>query len=85
MDFYIDPKKCQACTICHRNCPVNAINGEPLKIHVIEQSKCIKCGNCFEMCPSRFEAVKKISGEPVPPNISEEKRLIRRVRKKNKK
>ncbi len=83
ISYYIDPKKCQACTICYRNCPVEAINGEPMKIHVINQSKCIKCGNCFDMCPSRFKAVKKISGDPVPPQISEDKRLIKRVRKEN--
>ena len=83
ISYYIDPKKCQACTICHRNCPVEAINGEPMKIHVINQSKCIKCGNCFDICPSRFKAVKKISGDPVPPQITEDKRLIKKVRKEN--
>ena len=80
--YYIDPAKCQACTICFRNCPANAIIGEPLKIHIINQSKCIKCGNCFDMCPSRFNAVVKISGEPVPAAISEENRLIRRIRER---
>ena len=85
ISYYIDPKKCQACTICHRNCPTDAINGEPMKIHIIDQSKCIKCGNCFDMCPSRFKAVKKISGDPVPPQITEDKRLIKRVRKENRK
>ena len=83
ISYYIDPKKCQACTICQRNCLVDAINGAPMKIHIIDQSKCIKCGNCYNVCPSRFEAVKKISGEPVPPPISEEKRLIKRVTKEN--
>ena len=81
--YYIDPKKCQACTICLRNCPGDAINGAPMKIHIIDQSKCIKCGNCFDVCPSRFEAVKKISGEPVPSPIPELERLIKRVRKEN--
>ena len=81
--YYIDPKKCQACTLCHRNCPGDAINGVPMKIHIIDQSKCIKCGNCFDVCPSRFEAVKKISGEPVPSPIPELERLIKRVRKEN--
>ncbi len=81
VSYYIDPKKCQACMICHRNCPVDAIIGEKGKIHVIEQSKCIKCGTCYDMCPPRFGAVKKISGEPVPPPIPEEERQIKRPRK----
>jgi NADH:ubiquinone oxidoreductase subunit F (NADH-binding)/(2Fe-2S) ferredoxin/NAD-dependent dihydropyrimidine dehydrogenase PreA subunit len=81
ISYYIDPEKCQACMICHRNCPSDAIIGEKMKIHVIDQSKCIKCGTCYDVCPPRFGAVKKISGEPVPPPIPEEERLIKRPRK----
>lgn len=83
VSYYIDPDKCQACMICHKKCPVEAIVGAKNQIHVIDQEKCIKCGTCFEACPSRFGAVKKISGEPVPLPISEEERTI--VRKSLKK
>jgi NADH-quinone oxidoreductase subunit F len=81
ISYYIDPEKCKACMICHRNCPSDAIIGEKMKIHVIDQSKCTKCGTCYDMCPPRFGAVTKISGEAVPPPIPEEERLIRRPRK----
>jgi Fe-S-cluster-containing hydrogenase component 2 len=67
---------------CLRKCPSEAIAGGKNQIHVIDQDKCIKCGTCFEVCPSRFRAVKKISGEPVPPPIPEEARIIVRERKK---
>ena len=77
--YYIDPEKCQACMICLRRCPVEAIQGGKNQIHVIDQDKCIKCGTCFEACPSRFGAVQKISGEPVPPPIPEEQRTVARV------
>jgi F420-non-reducing hydrogenase iron-sulfur subunit len=76
LSYYIDPEKCQACMTCLRRCPVEAIVGGKNRIHVIDQDKCIKCGTCFEVCPPRFAAVKKISGEPVPPPIPEEKRTI---------
>jgi NADH-quinone oxidoreductase subunit F len=76
--FYVEPDKCQACLICARNCPVNAINGGKNLIHVIDQSKCIKCGTCLEVCPPRFGAIKKISGEPVPALIPEQARVIQR-------
>jgi NADH-quinone oxidoreductase subunit F len=66
VSFYIDPEKCQACQICLRNCPVQAISGGKNIIHVIDQAKCTKCGTCFEVCPQRFSAVVKVSGEPVP-------------------
>jgi NADH-quinone oxidoreductase subunit F len=36
------------------------------------------CGTCFEACPPRFGAVKKISGEPAPSPIPEEDRIITR-------
>ena len=79
--YYIDPGKCQACMICSKRCPVEAIVGGKNRIHVIDQEKCIKCGTCFEACPPRFGAVKKISGEPVPPPIPEEERTIVRKSK----
>jgi NADH:ubiquinone oxidoreductase subunit F (NADH-binding)/(2Fe-2S) ferredoxin/ferredoxin len=81
ISYYIDPEKCQACMICHRNCPVDAVIGERMKIHIIDQEKCIKCGTCYDMCPPRFKAVKKISGEPVPPPIPDEERLVKRLKK----
>jgi coenzyme F420-reducing hydrogenase delta subunit/ferredoxin len=79
--YYIDPDKCQACMICLKKCPVEAIVGGKSRIHVIDQEKCIKCGTCFEACPPRFGSVKKISGEPVPPPIPEEERTIVRKSK----
>jgi coenzyme F420-reducing hydrogenase delta subunit/Fe-S-cluster-containing hydrogenase component 2 len=83
VSYYIDPQKCQACMICLRKCPVEAIVGAKNQIHVIDQEKCIKCETCFDACPSRFGAVKKMTGEPVPPPIPEEERII--VRKSMKK
>jgi coenzyme F420-reducing hydrogenase delta subunit/ferredoxin len=83
VSYYIDPDKCQACMICFRRCPVEAIEGGKNKIHVIDQDKCIKCGTCFEVCPPRFGAVNKISGEPVPPPVPEKERaIVRKVKAK---
>jgi ferredoxin len=82
VSYYIDPAKCQACMICFRRCPVEAIAGGKNRIHVIDQDKCIKCGTCAEVCPPRFDAVDQISGAPVPPPIPEEERTIVRKSKK---
>ncbi len=65
--YYIDPQKCQACGICARRCPVEAISGAKKQVHVIDQDQCIRCGTCYEACPSRFGAVQLIQGAPVPP------------------
>ena len=82
ISYYIDPEKCQACMICLRKCPAEAIIGGKNTIHVIDQDKCTKCGTCFEVCPPRFSAPMKISGQPVPPPIPEESRTIVRESKK---
>jgi F420-non-reducing hydrogenase iron-sulfur subunit len=82
VSYHIDPDKCQACMICAKRCPVEAIAGGKNQIHVIDQEQCIKCGTCFEACPPRFGAVKIISGEPVPAPIPEEERTIVRKSKK---
>jgi len=81
VSYYIDPTKCQACSMCLKRCPADAVIGAKHQIHVIDQEKCIKCGTCFEACPPRFGAVKKISGEPVPPPIPEEARTLARKSK----
>lgn len=76
VSYYIDPSKCKACMICLRNCPADAISGGKDTIHVVDQGKCTKCGNCLDLCPGRFNAVVKISGEPVPPPLAEDDRVL---------
>jgi coenzyme F420-reducing hydrogenase delta subunit/ferredoxin len=76
ISYYIDPEKCQACMICARRCPVEAISGAKNQIHVIDQEKCTKCGICLDVCPEKFDAVIEITGDPAPPPIPEEERTI---------
>jgi NADH-quinone oxidoreductase subunit F len=83
--FHIDPAKCQACGMCLKKCPAGAIDGGKKKIHIIDQDKCTNCGTCFEVCPDKFGAVTKISGEPVPDPVPEEKRMIAKKSPKKKK
>ena len=55
--YKIDPVKCKGCTLCARNCPVNAIEGQVKVAHSIDTSKCVKCGTCIDKC--RFGAIYK--------------------------
>jgi coenzyme F420-reducing hydrogenase delta subunit/NAD-dependent dihydropyrimidine dehydrogenase PreA subunit len=74
--YYIDPEKCQACMMCARRCPAEAIISAKGEIHIINQEECIKCGTCFDVCPPRFRAVTKIIGAPVPLPPPEDKRAV---------
>lgn len=56
--FYIDPIKCKKCSLCSRNCPVQAISGVPGKVpYEIHENICIRCGACYNMC--NFDAIYK--------------------------
>lgn len=55
LKYQILPDKCKGCTLCARNCPVDAISGTVKKPHVIDRNKCIKCGLCMRNC--KFDAI----------------------------
>lgn len=57
LKYEIEADKCKGCTLCARNCPVNAISGTVKNPHVIDQEKCIKCGACLSNC--KFKAIVK--------------------------
>jgi Na+-translocating ferredoxin:NAD+ oxidoreductase RNF subunit RnfB len=61
ISYLIDPELCSGCTVCAKNCPADAIAGEPKQIHKIDQARCTKCGICISVCPPKFNAVKKTS------------------------
>lgn len=81
VSYYIDPENCQACLICYRKCTSAAIIGGKDRVHVIDQAKCNRCGTCFEVCPTRFGAAMRLTGETIPGPLPEEARIVVRQRK----
>jgi NADH:ubiquinone oxidoreductase subunit F (NADH-binding)/NAD-dependent dihydropyrimidine dehydrogenase PreA subunit len=48
---------CIGCTLCVRECPVDAIPYKPYEKHEIDADICIKCDSCVQVCPA--DAIEK--------------------------
>jgi len=47
---YSITEDCTGCAACVKVCPTDAITGERRQLHTIEQSQCIQCGTCMDVC-----------------------------------
>jgi NADH-quinone oxidoreductase subunit F len=65
--FYIDLETCaRGCDACVGCCPVEAIFTTKNRKKGIDQSLCVKCGECMVACPPEYNAVRKVS----PPHLA---------------
>jgi NADH-quinone oxidoreductase subunit F len=55
--------KCNGCTKCFQECPVNAISFKPYEKHEIDQELCTKCDNCRVVCPEDAVEIVNIHDE----------------------
>ena len=68
--FYIDLDKCaRGCDACVGCCPVDAVFTTSNRKKGIDQTLCVKCGECMVACPPDYDAVVKISPAHLAPVI----------------
>ena len=54
---YVITDNCKGCTKCAKVCPAGCISGTVKQKHVIDTTKCLKCGACMANC--KFNAIIK--------------------------
>lgn len=54
MYINIDKDLCTGCQMCKEVCPVDAIVGVKGEAQIIDESKCVMCGQCVQICSSFY-------------------------------
>ena len=68
--YYIDLEKCaRGCDACVGCCPVDAVFTTRNRKKGIDQSLCVKCGECMVACPPEYDAVRRVSPAHLAPLI----------------
>ncbi|MCX7822047.1 MAG: NADH-quinone oxidoreductase subunit NuoF [Syntrophobacterales bacterium] len=68
--YYIDLERCaRGCEACVGSCPVEAIFTTKGRKKAIDQSLCVKCGECMVACPKEYDAVLRVSPPELAPII----------------
>jgi len=69
--YYIDLDKCaRGCDACVGSCPTESIFTTRDRKKAIDQTLCVKCGECMTACPSEYDAVRKVSPPELAPKIA---------------
>jgi NADH-quinone oxidoreductase subunit F len=72
--YYIDLDKCaRGCDACVGSCPTEAIFTTSNRKKGVDQTLCVKCGECMVSCPSEYDAVRKVSPPELAPIIERPK------------
>jgi NADH-quinone oxidoreductase subunit F len=69
--YTIDLEKCaRGCDACVGGCPTEAVFTTSNRKKAIDQTLCIKCGECRSACPPQYNAVVKVSPPELAPTVA---------------
>jgi NADH-quinone oxidoreductase subunit F len=76
--YYIDLEKCaRGCDACVGCCPVEAVFTTSTRKKGIDQTLCVKCGECMVACPPEYDAVRRVSPPGLAPVIERPKQPLK--------
>jgi len=68
--YYIDLDACaRGCDACVGSCPTESIFTTENRKKAIDQTSCVKCGECMTACPPEYDAVRRVSPQGLAPQI----------------
>jgi len=73
---WIRHEMCTGCSLCVKECPVDAIALNVDGLAELDEAECIRCGRCHDVCPQ--DAVRH-DGERIPQEVAENLRWVRRL------
>jgi NADH-quinone oxidoreductase subunit F len=72
--YYIDLETCaRGCDACVGCCPVEAVFTTTTRKKGIDQTLCVKCGECMVACPPEYDAVRRVSPPDLAPIVERPK------------